>query len=78
MPKPGKGFLFGPKRGGVVITPAVDYAGGVFDMQHLVENDVLEEPLGNIPGIQGFANRNGVVRRVVVAEDAFRRSPRPG
>src|SRR5205809_649138 len=75
---PRKAFLFGPKRGRVVVAPAVDDASGMFDVQHLVKDDVLDEPFGNFPGVQGLANRDGVVRGVVVAENAFCWSPRPG
>ena len=65
-----KAPLFSSERGRMVIAPAVDYAGGMFDVEHFVEEDVFYEPLRNFSGIQDLANRNGVVRGVVVTQNA--------
>ena len=54
--------------------PAIDYSGGMLDVQHFVEDDVFDEPFRNISRIEGLANRDGFVRGVVMAEDAA--SPR--
>ena len=62
-------FFFAKCRG-VIIAPAIDYSGRMLYVQHFVEDDVFDEPFGNVFRIQGFANRNGFVRRVVMAEDA--------
>ncbi|PYS64827.1 MAG: hypothetical protein DMF76_04070 [Acidobacteria bacterium] len=50
----------------------------MFDVQHFVEHDVFNEPLGDFPRIQCLANRNRIVGRVVMAKDTAGSSLRPG
>ena len=66
----GKALLFGSKSDRVVIASAVYYPGGMFDVQHFMEEDVLDEPLGTFAGIQDLANRDGLMRGVVMAQNA--------
>src|SRR5260370_42167600 len=69
-------FFFAKCRG-VIIAPAVDYSGGMLNVQHFVKDDVFDEPLGNITRIEGLADRDGFVRGVVMAEDAAGAPLRP-
>src|SRR6266705_2139236 len=73
-----KTSLFFAKCRGVIIAPAIDYSGGMLNVQHFVKDDVFDEPRGNIARIQGLADRNGFVRGVVMAEDAAGLPLRPG
>ena len=49
----------------------------MFDVQHFVEHDVFDEPLGDFPRIQCLADGNRIVGRIVMAEDAAGSSLRP-
>src|ERR1041384_1232818 len=69
--------LLGAKSWGVIVASAFDDARGVLDVKHLVEEDVLNEPFRNFRRIQHLADGYGVVRGVVVAEDAARAPSRP-
>src|SRR5258706_3001814 len=69
--------LLGAKSRGVIVAPAFDDARSVFDVQHLVEEDVFNEPFRNFRRIQHLADGNGVVCAVVVAENAARAPSRP-
>lgn len=42
-----KASLFIPERGGVIVAAAVYDTGRMFDMEHFVEEDVLNKPLGH-------------------------------
>src|ERR671927_9381 len=57
---------------GVVVAPAVDETRGVLDVQHLVVEDVLDEPFGHVLGVERLADDDRVVDSVVVAEDRAR------
>jgi hypothetical protein len=74
----GKTLLFSAKRAGVVIAPAVDDASRMFDVQHFVEEDVFDEPLRYVAGIQDLTNRNRVMGGVMMAQNASGPPPRPG
>lgn len=50
----------------------------MLDVQHLVIKDVLNKPLRHIGRIECLADRDAVVNVVVVPEDAFRATLRPG
>src|SRR5712692_1643419 len=65
-----KALLFVTKGRRMIMPPAIDYSGGMLDVQHFVEDDVFDEPFRNIARIEGLANRDGFVRGVVMAEDA--------
>src|SRR6266576_7323350 len=66
----GKTLLFSSKRERVVIASAVDYAGGMFDVQHFVKEDVFDEPLGNVSGIQNLADRDRAMRGIMMTQNA--------
>src|SRR6266850_4002693 len=74
----GKALLFSSKRRRVVIAAAVDDAGRMFDVQHFVEEDVFYEPFGDFAGIQDLADRNRVVRGVMMTQNASSSPLRPG
>ena len=74
----GEALLFGAKRVRMVITPALYEARRVLDVQHLMKDYVFDEPLRDIARVQGLTDDDGVVRGVVVAEDATRAALRPG
>jgi len=61
----------------MVITAAVHNSGWMFDVQHFVEHDVFDEPLGHFPRIQRLANRDRIVGGIVMAKDAAGSSLRP-
>src|SRR2546430_17222358 len=69
--------LLGAKSWSVIVAPAFDDARGVFDVQHLVEEDVFNEPFRNFRRIQHLADGYGVVCGVVMAENAARPPSRP-
>lgn len=71
-------LLLGAEGFGVVVAAAVDEARGVFDVEHLVIEDVLDEPFGHVRGVQSLADDDGFVDSVVVAEDGARAALRPG
>ncbi len=66
----GKLFLVSFERGGVVVAAAVYVAGRVGDVEHFVEDDVLDDVSRDVSRVERSADRDVVVRRVVVAEDA--------
>lgn len=57
--------------GRVVVAAAVDVFCGVGDVEHLVEDYVFDDVSRHIGRIERRADRNMIVRRVVVAEDAI-------
>src|SRR5205814_3373373 len=69
--------LLGAKGWGVIVAPAFDDARRVLDVQHLVEEDVFNEPFRHVRRIQDLTDGNGVVCGVMVAENAARSSSRP-
>ena len=71
-------LFFGSKGSSMVIAPAVYYARPMLDVEHLMEQDVFDEPLGDVSGIQYFADGDGVMRRIVMAENAARGPLGPG
>ena len=71
-------LLLGAKSRGVIVAPAVDYSRPMFDVQHLVEEDIFDEPFGDVGGVERFANGDRFVGRVVMAENAARAPLRPG
>src|ERR1044071_6565332 len=66
-----KTALIKPERARVVVTPSFDQTRRVFDVEHLMIEDVLHKPFRNIDGIQSFADRDALVNMVMVTEDAF-------
>ena len=72
-----KTLLFGSESGCVITAAAVDHARGMFDVQHLVEEDVFDKPFRYVTRIERLADRDGIVRCIVMAEDAARASLRP-
>src|SRR5688572_14673429 len=62
--------LIGPESTGVVVTPPIDQTCRMFNVQHLVIKDVLDEPLGNISRIERLADGDAVVNMIVMAENA--------
>src|SRR5437764_5603389 len=71
-------LLVGAEGFGVVVAPAVDEACGVFDVKHLVVEDVFDEPLGHFARVERLADDDCVVDSVVVAEYGARAALRPG
>ena len=69
--------FLGAKSWRVIVAPAFDDARGMFDMKHLVEEDVFNEPFRNVGRVQDLADGNGVMRGVVMAQDAARAPSRP-
>ena len=61
-----------PERARVIVPPAVDQTRWMFNVQHLVIEDVLDKPLRNIGGIQRLADGDAVVNVVVMTENALR------
>ena len=74
----GKTLLVGAKFGGVDQDPAAANARLVFDMQHLVEHDVVHDKRGDSWSIKDSADVNAVARCVVPSERAARSPFRPG
>ena len=54
----------------MIKTPAINYPCGMFDVQHFVEHDVLDEPFGHIRRVKRFTNRDRFVRGIMMTEDA--------
>src|SRR5438132_1567902 len=69
--------LLGAKGWGVIVAPAFNDARRVFDVKHLVEEDVFNEPFRNFRRIHHLADGNGVVCSVMMAENAARAPSRP-
>ena len=69
--------LLSAKSRGVIVAPAFDDARGVFDVKHLVEEDVFNEPFRHFRRIQHLADGDGVVSSVMMAKDAARAPARP-
>jgi len=61
-------FLFRVKFVGMHATPAAAQFHGMFQMQHLVINDVLDCVAGNSRLIEDAAHDDGIVGGIVVAE----------
>src|ERR1041385_4683374 len=74
----GVAAFFRAKSWRVIVAAAFNDARGVFDVEHLVEEDVLNEPFRHFRRIQHLADGNSVVRGIVMAEDAARPPARPG
>src|ERR1044071_9767456 len=53
-----KTALIKPERARVVVTPHVDQPLRVFDVEHLMIEDILHQTLRNMDGIQSFADRD--------------------
>lgn len=66
-------MLFRAKSRSVIIAAAPDDAGRMLNVKHLVEQDVLDEPLRYVGGVERFADSDGVVRCIMVPQNA----PRP-
>ena len=62
------------KRGGVVVTPAIDQTRRMFNVKHLMIEDVLDKPFGHIDRVQRFTNRYVIVHAVVMSQNAARSS----
>lgn len=71
-------FLFGEKCFRVRVAAAFNDARRMFDVQHLVIEDVFDKPLGNIWRVQRLADDDGVEGAIMMAENAARASLRPG
>src|SRR6201990_2057402 len=70
-------LLVGAEGFGVVVASAVDEAGRVLYVKHLVVEDVLDEPLGHVLRVESLADDDRVVDAVVVAEYCARAALRP-
>ena len=64
-----KPALVQSKSARVIVTAAIYQAGRMFDVKHLVVEDVLNEPFWHVVGVESFAYRDAVVNVVVMAED---------
>ena len=71
-------FLIAFERRRVDVAAAVDRANGMDNVEHLVENDVIDDISRDVDRIERTADRDVVERAVVVAEDAKRLSCGPG
>ena len=64
-------FLFVAFEGrSVVVAAAVDVFGRVVDVEHLVKDDIFDHVFWHRQGIERTADRDVVVGRIVMAEDA--------
>jgi len=71
--------LFAAAEGrGMVVPAAVDDLCRVIDVEHLVEDDVLDDEFRDKGRIERFADDDGLVGGIVVAEDAIGFPYRPG
>ena len=64
-----KPALVQSKCAGVIVTAAIYQTGGMFNVKHLVVEDVLNEPFRHVFGVESFAYRDAVVDVVVMTED---------
>src|SRR6185436_12254505 len=62
----------------MVVAPTVHQPRRMFDVQHFVIKDVLNEPLGYIARVERLTDGNGLVDPVMVTEDPARSPLRPG
>ena len=62
----------------MVVTPAFDQPGRMLDVKHLVIQDVLHEPFGNVLRVKCFADRDAIVDVIVVTQNAASPALRPG
>src|SRR5207248_3717100 len=70
-------LLFGAEGFGVIAAATVDEPRRMFDVQYLVIEDVLDKPFRHVRGVERLADHDGVVDRIVMAEDAARAARRP-
>src|SRR5438105_6094326 len=63
-------FLFSAECLRVIEATTVDEPRRMFDVQHLVIEDVLDEPFGHVRCIKRLADHDGVVDGIMVAENA--------
>lgn len=61
----------------MVVSAAVDDLGRVIDMEHFVENDVFHNEFRDRWRVERFADDDGLMRRVMVTENAISLSGRP-
>lgn len=61
-----------------MVSTAVYDLGRVIDVEHFVEDDVFHDELRDRCRVERFADHDGFVGRVVVAENAISLSGRPG
>ena len=47
-------------------------------VEHLVKDDVLDKPFGNLTRVKSLTDRDRVMRRIVMPKNASGFSPRPG
>ena len=59
-----------PESAGVIVAPSVDQACRMFDVQHLVVQNVLHKPLRDFGRIERFADRDAVVNVIMMTKDA--------
>ena len=64
-----KPALVQSKGARVIVTATIYETGRMFDVKHLMVEDVLDEPFGHVFGIESFAYRDAVVNVVVMTED---------
>ena len=57
------------KSARMIVAAAIYETGRMFDVKHLVVEDVLDEPLWYVRGVESFAYRDAVVNVVVMTED---------
>ena len=73
-----EGMFFRAERPRVIVAAAIDDASRMFDVQHLVKDDVLDKPFGNLTRVKSLTDRDRVMRRIVMPKNASGFSPRPG
>src|SRR5437763_6142443 len=73
-----EGLFFRAERPRVRVAAAIDDASPMFDVQHLVKDDVLDKPFGNLARVKSLTDRDRVMRRTVMPKNASGFSPRPG
>src|SRR5438132_14031467 len=72
-----EGLFFRAERPRVIVAAAIDNASRMFDVQHLVKDDVLDKPFGNFTRVESLADCDRVMRRIVMPKNASGFSPRP-
>ena len=64
-----KPALVQSKGARVIVAATIYQTGGMFNVKHLVVQDVLNEPFRHVFGVESFAYRDAVVDVVVMTED---------
>jgi hypothetical protein len=53
----------------VIVTAAIYQTGRMFNVKHLVVEDVLDEPFRHVCGVESLAYRDAVINVIVMTED---------